>query len=143
MKNLGGFTLLELMIVVAVVAIIAAVAIPSLSASRRAANEASTISMFRTGFTMNEVYRQRFGTYADGPEDWVVAGLIASDDGMAIAGGPQGYDFDYLSSGDTYRVTASPDTPGQTGDRSFYMDHSGVIRFSSSGSAGPADPPIQ
>ena len=59
-----GFTLVELMIVVAVIAIIASLAIPALLNSRIAANEASAIASLRTISTLNERYRVRFTTYA-------------------------------------------------------------------------------
>ncbi len=144
MSSQRGFTLIELMIVVAIIAIIAAVALPSLAESRRSANEASAISMLRTGSTVNEVYRQRFGLYATDAGQWVLAGLIPSaDGGTEIAGGPRGYDFVYVSDGFTYTVTASPETLGVDGHRSFFLDQSGVIRFSTGASAGVTDTPIQ
>ena len=58
-----GFTLIELMIVVAVIAIIAAVAIPSLLDARIAANEASAISSIRTLRTAVEMYDARTGEF--------------------------------------------------------------------------------
>jgi prepilin-type N-terminal cleavage/methylation domain-containing protein len=63
MKRNEGFTLIELMIVVAIIAIIAAIAIPSLLNARKAGNEASAISSCRTLCTVNEQYRTRFQAY--------------------------------------------------------------------------------
>ena len=58
-----GFTLIELMIVVAIIAIIAAIAIPSLINAKKAANEASAIASMRTLSTVSEQYRNRFDTF--------------------------------------------------------------------------------
>ncbi|MEM7260509.1 MAG: type II secretion system protein [Planctomycetota bacterium] len=136
-----GFTLIELMIVVSILAIVASVAIPSLLSSRKAANEASTISMLRTAHTVNELYRSRFGEYAPNENDWVAAGLLPEDNG-GIAGGPRGYDFTYVGGLTVWDVVAVPSDPGHTGDRSFYADETGIIRFNSSGPAGPLDAPV-
>ena len=59
-----GFTLIELMIVVAIIAVIAAIAIPSLLIARISGNESSAISSLRTISTVTEQYNSRFSQYA-------------------------------------------------------------------------------
>lgn len=129
-----GFTLIELMIVVAIIAIIASIAIPSLQNARKSANEARAIATLRTVATVQQQYRTRFGEYAGQFDDLEDAGYldIAFDAYEPVA---------YTSGQDTWTFSAGPTTPAD-GDRYFFVDVTGVIRSSSTGPATTADPPI-
>ena len=140
-KRKEGFTLIELMIVVSIIAIIAAIAIPSLLAARISGNEASAISSLRTLSTVQEQYRTRFGQYSSSLGDLNTAGYV---DNVLGTGTKSGYNFTGMSAtGNTaWSVNADPSTPGTTGERGFFVDQTGVIRFVTSGSAGPGSTPI-
>jgi len=136
----SGFTLIELMIVVAIIAIIAAIAIPSLLNARKSGNEASAISSLRTLCTVNEQYRTRYQAYAGSLANLNAAGYI---DAVLATGTKSGYGFTYASpSANTWSCNADPSTAGTTGDRGFFADQTGVIRFVASGAANAASPPL-
>ena len=140
MKRKQGFTLIELMIVVAIIAIIAAIAIPSLLNARKAGNEASAISSLRTLSTVQEQYRTRFGTYAGSLANLETEKYI---DNVLGTGSKSGYTFVYpAGTQNTWSCNANPATAGTTGDRRFFVDHSGVIRFNSSAAASATDSAI-
>ena len=139
MKRQGGFTLIELMIVVAIIAIIAAIAIPSLLNARKAGNEASAISSLRTLTTVNEQYRTRFQSYAGTLTNLSDENYI---DTVLGAGAKSGYTFTYAGVQNTWTCTGDPTDPATTGDRYFFVDESGVIRFDSQATADVNDNPI-
>ena len=137
----AGFTLLELMIVIAVVSIIAAMAIPMIQNARMEANEASAIGTIRSIISVNEQYSTRFSDYSDSLDSLNANGYI--DGGFVDDGSQSGYTYSYSGSTDTYTINLDPSIPGKSGRRHFFADHRGVIRFSSNGPATSASPPLQ
>ena len=139
-KSQSGFTLLELLIVVAVIAIIASLAIPNLQSSKRAAYEAAAIAYMRTWSSAQELYLMRHGTYADADNQLVGDGFIGNPDPDA-----QGYTFSIDNMpGSTTRWWGKgwPTRVGITGNRYFFIDNSGVIRWSLGGHATAASRPL-
>ncbi len=134
-----GLTLIELMVVVAVLSIIMVLAIPNFTKARQSANEGSAISSLRTITGMNERYRLRFNRYASSMNDLSNVGLIDENLGD---GNKAGYTFSYTGATFTFSCTADPETPGTSGTRYFFVDSSGVIRFSTTGTATSASTPI-
>jgi hypothetical protein len=107
--------------------------------ARKAGNEASAISSLRTLTTVNEQYRTRFQNYSDDLDALTTAGYIDS-----VLGGGQksGYSFDYTKTGSTWSCKADPVSEGNDGDRHFFVDQSGIIRFSAASEANATSSPI-
>ncbi|MHC4663377.1 MAG: type IV pilin protein [Planctomycetota bacterium] len=126
-----GFTLIELMIVVAIIAIIAAIAIPSLLTAKKSGHEAAIIASLRTLSSTEEQYNSRFGAYGS------LADLLTEEyiDPVLGSGTKSGYSVTLTPGPDTWAATAVPTTPGTTGDRGFYVDQTGVLRFTADGTA--------
>jgi len=140
-----GFTLIELMIVVAIIAIIAAIAIPNLLRSRMSANESSAIGGMRTISTAEASYQlSAIDTDASGLGLYGTLSALGSQDppfiDSALSGGiKSGYSFNIAQSGGgsvapVYTATAHPLQDNKTGTRKFFLDESGVIRFTSDSS---------
>ena len=161
-KSSRGFSLIELLIVVAIILIIAAIAIPNLLRSRIAANQASAVGSLRTINTAEVTYASTYNTgYSSnlaslGPPAAgatpvsTAAGLIDSVlAGTGNTSSKSGYNFTYAAGGadssgriNTYQLNASPITVGTTGTNFYYTDESGVIRQNSTAAAGSSDSPL-
>ena len=149
-----GFTLVEIMIVVAIIALLAAIAIPNVLRGRTTANETAAIGNMRAVISSLEMYRSVNNLY---PLD------VAANTWMAVMYGPgatpalacaaanqpvpdfgppsfcqpltpsliQGFNYTFTAGptvGATYDLIAIPATAGTTGTRSFYTNESGIIR---------------
>jgi len=144
-----GFSLIELLIVVAIILIIAAIAIPNLLRSKMAANEASAVGSLRTINTASVAYSTTYGNYPAALSDLQTGSSVSSTSADLIdtvlgSGTKSGYTFTYTAGtgNQSYSLTAAPVTVNVTGQRYFYTDQSGVIRANSAGTADSASTPI-
>lgn len=153
-----GFSLIELLIVIAIILVIAGLAIPSFLRSKMRANEAAVAGALRSVTTANETYQ---ATYARGyapdfaslapPPAGTAPSATASGliDPTLASGTRNGYTFIYAAIDtdgngqfDQYTVNANPVQAGTSGEKYFYVDHTNVIRENLGGPADANSSPI-
>ena len=165
MKKKNGFSLIELLIVVAIILIIVAIAIPDMLKARMAANQASAVASLRTINSAEVAYASTYNTgysatlaQLDGIGPVATIANAELIDDVLGAGQKSTYTFLYVSCPAApgpntgamangacafvsfYQVSANP--PAGIGAGNFYYtDPSGVIRQNSTTAAGPADSP--
>lgn len=152
-----GFSLIELLIVVAIILIIAAIAMPNLMVARMSANEASAVQSLRTIQSAETLYVTTYPTVGfsttlaalGGASNSACAASSAQAcliDNVLAGGIKSGYIITWLGDGLTpsvsYNMNADPSVRGSSGRRSFFTNYPGVIRYNDAAPATIADPTI-
>jgi len=166
MHKRNGFSLIELLVVVAIILTIAAIAVPSFLRSRMAANEASAVGSMRMISTAQVTYSSTYPTLGFAPDlntlgPGTTAGATSSSANAElldnVLGCPAGVGTDpcqksgynlNITAGtgtplNTYSLNANPTALGKTGLRYFFSDNSGVIRYNPTIIATSADQSLQ
>jgi len=135
LRNRRGFSLIELLIVIAIILIIITIAVPNLTRARMHAQETAAIAAIKTLHTAQVQYYSTYGKYAAslaelGPPASGAASASSADIiGNDLANGlKQGYRFTLTGTPGGYVINANPDAFGNSGSKTFYSDQSMVIK---------------
>ena len=144
-----GFSLIELLIVIAIILVIAAIAVPKYNQVQMGAREMAVIQEINTIHKAQNMYYSQFGRFAEnltqlGPSPNGQAASPAAADvipGELARGVKNGYQFTLQLTKEGYQVNANPVAFGNTGRRTFFSDQSMVIRNNYSAEPATAQSP--
>jgi len=147
-RRARGFSLIELLIVIAIILIILAIAVPKLGSARMNANEMAVIREMQTINSMQTQYMSQFQRFATtlaelGPPASGGPGPQAADliPASLSAGDKDGYTFTMTATPSGYTLNANPKVFNTSGRRTFYTDQNGIIHQNWSAEAANASSP--
>jgi type IV pilus assembly protein PilA len=153
-----GFSLIELLVVVAIILIIAAIAVPNFMRAKISANESSAVSSIHAVNTAEIAYSSMYSNigYSVALADLGTGGVTPCPatptascfiDPSLASGTKSGYNFTYVQNAAQtpaiqYTINANPIIQSITGERGFYGDDSNIIRYNSTGPANDTSPAL-
>lgn len=146
MLRKNGFTLIELMIVVAIISTLAAIAVPSMLRNRAQANESSAIEHLRVIASAQVSFNStklRYGAFADLTDESNGPGTAFLNTSWVEGVSKSGYIYTMPSAdAANFECFATPVVPGVSGTRFFRVDGTGIVRYSIAGPPAATDPPL-